>query len=217
MHAALAGFFRKPLHLAFQGIGPFRYGIGERIARSVVRGAATVSVRDRESLDRVNAWQLNKNIVLTCDPVLWLIKNEKPEVRTENILVLIPRKNSSEKFTTAAQNAASSRDWNEVRILSLEPGSRREQLYVRNLAAIVGPRSSVRDVRSLRELLSGIAPASLVVAGRYHGALAALGLGKETKIICQQKGDKLQSLQSGLNIGPQLSEIGAIMLHNAIH
>jgi len=64
-HAFIARLFGKQVHLAFQGIGPFRTSLGERLARSVVASAATVSVRDLHSFERVKHWRMNKKIILS--------------------------------------------------------------------------------------------------------------------------------------------------------
>ena len=77
LHAQCAFFFRKPVHLAFQGIGPFRTRLGERLSRSVCRKSATISVRDLQSYNRVGEWGLSRKCIQSFDPVISLIESQK--------------------------------------------------------------------------------------------------------------------------------------------
>lgn len=56
------------------------------------------------------------------------------------------------------------------------------------------PQAGILPVRSLPALLVVLRDAKLVITERYHGALAALALGKQLKIIHQGQGDKHQAL-----------------------
>lgn len=96
-HVALAVFFRKPVFLAFQGMGPFQMGWGERLARWAARKSACISVRDALSLRRVERWSLHKKCILSFDPVFTLVDACKSCV-SSNKLLIIPRKNSSKEF-----------------------------------------------------------------------------------------------------------------------
>ncbi len=195
MHAAVSRYFGKPVHLAFQGIGPFSTSFGKALARSVLHMAASVSVRDSASMRCVHALVPEKNIILSCDPVWWLMKKKTGEIRSDAVLLLIPRKNSGQKFLDAAAKACASRQWKEVMVLSLEPCNRREKKYCRMLCRHFGV-ATVTPIHSVHDLLACIANATLVISERYHGALAALALGKDTVMIARHDGDKLSSLRA---------------------
>lgn len=217
IHSVPAHVFRKPIHLAFQGIGPFRTRVGKWCTRSVLKAATTISVRDEASKNRAENLVKNKKVVQSCDPVFYLIENEKLDVRTENILTLIPRKNSSAKFMNMAQKYAKSRQWSDIRVVSMEPDNAMEMRYVKSLADNLGPVATVHNVKTLHELLSQIAPASQVVSERYHGALPAVFYGKPVEIVSQQPGDKLDEL-SRLGIsGVRHLEAGRLLLASVIH
>ena len=202
LHTVPARLFGKPIHFAFQGVGPFSTRVGEWFTRSALRSATTISVRDEASANRAKKMVKNTKIVQSIDPVIWLIEKEKIDICIKNILVLIPRKNSSEKFTKAAQKHAMSREWDEVRVVSMEPDNLSEIQYVKWLTSTLGSSAIVHKVKTLSDLLECIASASQVVSERYHGALPALMYGKPTEIIFQRDGDKLDVLQdtSLLNI-----------------
>ena len=191
-HTVPARLLGKPIHFAFQGVGPFHTTVGQLFAAMALRSATSISVRDKQSFLRANKLVKNTKIIQTCDPVIWLIEKEKLQLSTNNILILIPRKNSSEKFTKAAKKIIESSSWGEVVVLSMEPDHPGEQSYVAMLSAKVGATSV--EVRSLAELLRHVATCKTVVSERYHGALPAKCYGKELSIISQARGDKLSTL-----------------------
>ncbi|MCB9808387.1 polysaccharide pyruvyl transferase family protein [Candidatus Peribacteria bacterium] len=215
IHSVPARLFRKPIHLAFQGIGPFRTRAGEWCARSVLCLASSISVRDNASKMRAELLTKSTKIVQSSDPVIALIKKQKVDIRTENVLVLIPRKNSSEKFTKVAQNTAKSRVWDKIHVISMEPDNPSEQQYVKSLIETLGGSVSLHNVQTLSELLSHIAPAAQVVSERYHGALPAILFGKKVDIISQKPGDKLDGLREA-QLSVNLIEDGKALLQESL-
>ncbi|MFA7682234.1 MAG: polysaccharide pyruvyl transferase family protein [Candidatus Peribacteraceae bacterium] len=192
-HALIFWLFRKRVVLAFQGIGPFKNRVGEWCTRWAVRRAALLTVRDTASYARVQSWGLNTKVVLSFDPIFSFIKKQNLDISTKNILIIIPRMNSSASFQDRARNLAQERPWQEVRILSLQPDAEAEQAVCRELASACGGATIV-PVRTLDTLCQEVAVSALVLTQRYHGALAALALQKEWQTIPQAKGDKLAEL-----------------------
>lgn len=216
LHAKLAFFLRKDVHLAFQGIGPFRTRSGRWFSRAVCRQAASISVRDEASQKRVGDLCVNKKCILSFDPVFSLINNKKIDSSSHNLLVLIPRKNSSDKFVKTARESYESRPWGAVRILSMQPDEKSEQVFCNKLEQSVGASSSVVPIRTLDRLLSELSGAALVISERYHGALAAMALDKEVRIVTQSAGDKLSSLLNKKNVNSKQVEIGESSLRQAL-
>jgi polysaccharide pyruvyl transferase WcaK-like protein len=194
LHALPARVLRRPIHLAFQGIGPFNTRLGLWLTLSVCRSAATISVRDSLSYGRLRSRGLSNKCVQSCDPIYSLFKAEKVELCSKNILTVIPRNNSSEKCTTAARLAFQSTSWDAVRVLSMKPDDESEIEYCQTLIDTELKGATLVKVRSVEEILQNIADSGLVVTERYHGALAALALGKKVEIVSQTDGDKLTSL-----------------------
>ncbi|MDD5623552.1 MAG: polysaccharide pyruvyl transferase family protein [Candidatus Peribacteraceae bacterium] len=195
-HSVVTRLFGKPLFLAFQGVGPFRTRVGEWCARWTLRHAVFVSVRDAASSSRVESWVLNTKIIQTSDPIIWLAAQEKVDVSSQNMLVIIPRHNSDAAFEGRAMDLFRSRAWSAVKILSLSPKQGGEQELCLRLRDRMGAETSVIPVRSLGVLLRELAGADLVLAQRYHGALAARALGKNLEVVPQGVGDKLSGLAS---------------------
>jgi polysaccharide pyruvyl transferase WcaK-like protein len=183
LHASAARIFRKPVHFAFQGVGPFTTRVGEWLAKKSFRHASTISVRDSLSKKRVDAWGLNKKCIQSYDPVYQLMKNKKVDVSSKNVLVLIPRMNSGDKFTKAAQDLCKSTTPESVHVISMQPDKKSESDYCQRLVATLGNRAEIFPARTLDELLHRISSVSTVLTERYHGALAALALGKKVEII----------------------------------
>jgi len=195
IHAVPAYIFRKPIHLAFQGIGPWKTSIGIYLSTSVCRMATSISVRDISSFERVKNMQLHKKCVLSCDPVYWLIKKEKTDCSSQNVLILIPRNNSSDKFIIAMENAYKSNTWSAIRVISMKPYDNSESEFCQMIIDKYYKSAKLLKITSLGEILQNIKDSGLVVSERYHGALAALTLGKPVEIITQSDDDKLCSLQ----------------------
>ena len=176
-HAVLAAFIRKPVFLAFQGVGPFRTRRGEWCARWVGRRAALLSVRDVLSLARVERWNLNKKCILSFDPVfsLMISKNIRlcpsfaaipvDAVRSK-ILLIIPRGNSSREFWDRSEKMRGE-GWEGVR---------------------------VQEPRSLSELSAFISSSSFLLTQRYHAGIVALVLGVSFEAVPQVLGDKFDAL-----------------------
>lgn len=163
-HVALAVFLRKPVFLAFQGIGPFRTGAGEWLARWVVRKAAFLSVRDALSFRRVEGCGLHKKCILSFDPVFSLV-HAHTSCTCSNKLLIIPRSNSSREFWRRAEER------------------RRDGVGV-----------SVAEPRTLDELSRTVASASHLLTQRYHAGIVALALGVSFEAVPQGEGDKLDAL-----------------------
>lgn len=196
MHALFCILFRKPYFLAFQGVGPFRTRMGEQLARAVFRRAQFISVRDAASLQCVEAWKLNKKIVQSFDPVLSLLQEHSRTYRTENVLILIPRWNSGTSFRKQSVTLARSRSWEEVVILSLEPGNLAEQAECASLQRELNSIASTRiiAIHSLDDLVREVGRGAKILSERYHGALTALALKKDLEVCSRDRSDKLGSL-----------------------
>lgn len=199
VHSIPARVLKKPIHLAFQGIGPFHTPIGRWFSLSVCRSARTISVRDSLSYGRLRSRGLSKKCVRSCDPIYSLFKAKKLNTSTKNILIVIPRNNSSDKLSTAAEIAFLSKAWDEVRVISMKPDDSSEITYCQTLIDTVLKDATLVEVRSVDELLQNISESVLVVSERYHGALAALAHGKKVEIVSQSDGDKLSSLSFDAN------------------
>ncbi len=199
-HGFVAWVFRKPLLLAFQGVGPFRTKIGEKCARFVFERAQFISVRDAASLQRMQVWNLSCKPVLTFDPVFSLFSLEKAIASSRSLLVIIPRANSGEEFFVVLSSILQ-RKFDAVKILLLQPGSE-EQAIAHRIQAMLSCPSSILAITSVDSFLQELSGASDVFTERYHGALAALAMGIPTTICSQVSGDKLDELRR-MNGSPQ--------------
>jgi polysaccharide pyruvyl transferase WcaK-like protein len=215
-HAFFAWIFRKKIILAFQGIGPFRTGIGAWCSRWVVARAELTIVRDAESFQRIASWK-KKRCVLSFDPVLSLFAAEKREVGG-SVFVVIPRANATQEFMERATVMWQQRkgEWSGVRIVSLEPENADEVRICDALARSM--QASVVAVKTFEELRDALRDAAYVLTQRYHGAIAAMGLGVVFEAVPQQAGDKLEAVQ-GMDRSEALQSItvGEQALREAFH
>lgn len=190
-HVALAVFLRKPVFLAFQGLGPFQTRIGEPLAHWAAQKAVFLSVRDAFSFRRVERWGLNKKCVLSFDPVFSRIDDDirlrscfaampDDSGRSKNLLI-IPRKNSSKKFL---QRMAEMKENWQVNPLPRAPLPLRRE---RGDVCVVEPKS-------FSELCEAVSSASFLLTQRYHAGIVALALGVPFEAVPQIAGDKLDAL-----------------------
>lgn len=194
-HAVVAWIFRKPIVLAFQGIGPFRTRLGERLARSVVGSAAFISVRDAQSAARASVWA-RVPVLLSTDPVFQRmaeLRNPHPPLC---VLGVIPRANSAEAFEEVVRSAVARIHPDVIRIISMQPDSDEERHVCLSLVGKFSSIASAHPVRTIPELAQVLGDCAHVVTERYHGALAALAIGIPVEIVAQREGDKLAALRA---------------------
>ena len=192
-HAFVALLFRKPIILAFQGVGPFRHAFAAWVARSVFERAIFISVRDELSLQRMASWKCNNRPILTFDPAFAPFSTYTKAQGTKKILGIIPRANADEEFFTVLEKTLRE-PWDEVRLLLMQPDH--ELLVMERITRIVPSTIlHVEEGRSVDQFLCSLSGVSLLITQRYHGALAGMALGIATTICSQRMGDKLDSLR----------------------
>lgn len=194
MYAGVARVFSKPIYLAFQGVGPFRTRLGEWITRRVFQSAVHISVRDEQSLQRVSRWDLRTSPVLTFDPAFVRFSEYQKKASGERVLVLIPRHTSGEAFMLSALQALNEVSWDRVQIVLMDPCPPEVAFAERLRALPQVSQAQVLPVRSVTEFLDAVSTASLVVAERFHGLLAATALRTPFRLISTHPGDKFSTL-----------------------
>ena len=218
-HVALSRLLGQPVHVAFQGYGPFRSTLGAWLGRSAIAMAEAVSVRDVESKTRIESQGMNKKVILSFDPVykeILALNEEKMNTRIKNVYVIIPRRNPTKAFWAAVSNLQTDR-YDAMHILSLQPDDVVEQRTCAAIAKVL-PTAHIIRIRSLLELVSACKDVSGILTQRYHGALAGLALGLAVDIIPQRPNDKLAAL-SIENRSEWLTRIdaGEAVLREAFH
>ncbi len=194
LHVMIASLRGCPILLAFQGIGPFRTELGRWFAKDALDRSMFISVRDKESGERVHDLAEYKKIVQSFDPVLSLFEAKKESTNTKNVLTVIPRRNSGETLTHAVLAALTERQWQRAEIISFQSGDPVEKETCNRLRQLFSIPVSIISVRTVQEAQAALEEASLVITERYHGAIVALGMGRETRIVAQAEGDKLAAL-----------------------
>lgn len=220
-HAWIAHIMGKNIFFAFQGVGPFRSKFCERLTGFVFKKARYISVRDARSFTRVTSWNMNTKVIQTFDPVFSLAQSKKKDVSSQNVLTIIPRKNSGIPFQKAVREHMQHNTYDRIAILLLEPDSKTEQAYASIIVRDV-PGATIISVRTTTELFDRLAESRFIISERYHGIIPALGLGIPLEVVIQKEGDKLSTLrdmtQQGIDT-PALSgnvEAGRATLHAAL-
>lgn len=198
LHAAVARLFRRPVLFAFQGVGPFRTSAGEKWAKRALKGVTFLSVRDFASATRAAALGLTIKIVQSFDPVFPLFLAKKKVIDPKNVLIIIPRHNSSASFLVLLERLLAEQKFSQVLIVTLQPDHRAEQQTCRELSQRCGG-AEIAPIRTAGEMVNALAGASLVLSQRYHGTLAALALRKRIVTVPQQEEDKHAALPGALD------------------
>ncbi|PIQ76603.1 hypothetical protein COU78_02755 [Candidatus Peregrinibacteria bacterium CG10_big_fil_rev_8_21_14_0_10_49_24] len=196
IHTAAARLFRKKIILAFQGIGPFHTLRGKMFARRAVRSANFLSVRDTLSLQRAKSFSPRTSVIESFDPIFLSVPKRAQDISSQHTIVLIPRKNSGDVFVSRAQDLVNHTErWNRISVLSLQNDSHDEHEFCMFLREKFGSSCEVRSVSSLAELAEGVSEGSFVLTERYHGAIAALALGRDLEVLAQGENDKLDAIR----------------------
>ncbi len=196
MHVLMARIFRKPVFLAFQGIGPFRTRRAQWWARFAVRHAAFVSVRDAASAQRARTLGA-QDVVLSFDPVILMFDFAEASDQVRNALIIIPRKNSAPSFATRAASITSAAWYSTVRILSFQPDNPFETKACRAMTDAL-PGASVVPLTTLEELRAALKGAAFVFTERYHGAVAAYAAGIPFEVVSQGEEDKFAAFPTSV-------------------
>lgn len=192
-HAFVARVFRKPLFMAFQGVGPLRTSGSVWLTKWVFTHSVFISVRDEASINRLRDWKLKTQPVLTFDPIFALFATAKRQLSDQRTLVIIPRDNSGEEFLVSVSGKLSAQ-WDAIRILLLKPC--KEEYHIACLIqSMTKTPCQIVEISSPEKLLAEIGSAREVVTQRYHGALAAMAMEIPVTIISQSAGDKLEELR----------------------
>ncbi|MDP7454002.1 MAG: polysaccharide pyruvyl transferase family protein, partial [Candidatus Peribacteraceae bacterium] len=189
----------------FQGIGPFKTCIGNKLSRWVVDRAEYISVRDYKSLVRIEHWFKHTNIIQSFDPVILLIEANNYELSTNNVLSIIPRDNSNKEFKVKAKEKAETKKIDYISILTMKADDPEEQKICKEIRLQCG--GEIRTVRSIEELCREIGKSCCVISQRYHGALVAFALGKDLEIVSQAEGDKLSTIRKMIEDGDSLENM----------
>lgn len=192
-YALVARFFGVPVMLAFQGAGPWKTGLGLRLARKTYQQAAFVSVRDEESFARLASFGLIKPPILTFDPAFAYFATY-PRKKDDRRLVIIPRTNSDDFFFAAVEKKLAE-NFPDVRILLMQPDPAERRVGER-LRALANGKAEVVELTSVTQFLDEMSSASEVISQRYHGALAALAMHIPVEIIPQAAHDKMDTLKA---------------------
>jgi polysaccharide pyruvyl transferase CsaB len=202
MHAQTAQLFGVPVYLAFQGIGPFKTGVGETLARWTVRHAASVSVRDHASFNRVQEWSKSIKVVQVFDPVFSSMVKQKIDEETKNVFTIIPRHNSGENLLSSVKNMISQQGVPaSIRLVLMQPDDVAEQQWAEQFTATIGLPVERMSAVTLDGLMQAVTGSRLVITERFHGALAALAAGVPVEIVSQGQGDKLGELRNRIAQG----------------
>lgn len=217
LHALLAHVCGKPYHLAFQGIGPFRTKTGRAICRLVLRHAASISLRDGASFDRVDAILKNKKYVRTFDPAILLFRREKVDVCSKNVLLVVPRASSGDSFIESVKSITNRHSYSELRVLSFQP----DEIYEQKVCSIIQhalPQAKIHHIRSLEDLSRACDGAAMMLSARLHASLFALAAKIPFETVTQSSGDKHSQIHSSLRLEEciSLAKVGERELIDAL-
>lgn len=175
-YASLASLCRKPLVFAFQGVGPLRTRLGMYLARSMLRRAAFLSVRDVLSEERVRKMDVPVPIHASFDPVLLLLGDGVSLPSRDDSFGIIPRKNSPDGFVEEAVQAARSSSAARCAVILFEPDAPRERRIAKRLLEHI-PGAVLCEIRTFEDAVREIGRCTAVLSMRFHGSLMAHGLG----------------------------------------
>ena len=194
LHAFVAFILRKPILFAFQGVGPFRTIIGERIARFFFRRATFISVRDTNSYELVSSWKCSVAIVQTADPAILLFDRYRVTIPEDQrkYLTIIPRTQSGRELFDTARTFLNRSPHLATALCPLQP-EKEDPICNAYMYLFDDPILSFQ--RTPSDLIAFLCESSIILTQRYHGAIAALSVGIRPHIVPLVSGDKLDVLR----------------------
>jgi polysaccharide pyruvyl transferase WcaK-like protein len=179
-----------------------RFDSAQHKLRRRTRGWARSSLRlgygRQAGQAQVEVWKKSTEIVQSFDPSISFIEAYKPNNRSNNVFIFIPKYSTGwsserEKAVGAAlQDLGAISDG--VRLLSLQPDDPREQRLCQALSEQVGV--PVIHASSMSDVVHATIGARCVISQRYHGLIASLLCTVPFLAIPEEAGDKLDALAS---------------------
>ena len=77
LHARVARRYKKPVYMIGQSVGPLKTRIGKWVVKKVFKNAKHINLRDEESKILLEKLKINKEIIVSCDPVFGLKFDKK--------------------------------------------------------------------------------------------------------------------------------------------
>ena len=190
IYAAL--LLHKRVEIFAQGIGPINSKIGEFLVKRILKKAAFVSVRDKNSQELLHSWGITSELVK--DPV-FDIKIKKQEVKGVVGVQLRDFKGVDAAFLTKLADTVSERFADKrIKIISLQDSVDLkiceqffEMLKERDLKEV-----QVLSGLSLDSAIEAISGLEYLIGMRFHANVAAINSG--VKILCINYDPKVQRL-----------------------
>lgn len=180
----LAQLINKEVVIFAQGIGPINGWFATNTAKSVLKRANYVSVRDERSLQLLKKWKVNANLV--CDPI-YSLEVEQPQ-RTSKIGVQLRIFNTltDELFDQIIKQINLRYYDREIELLSLqdEADVGISQVFYNKMKKL-NPDINVTIAKGLNnnEIIEHISQYDCMIGMRYHACLVAIKYGVKTLAI----------------------------------
>ncbi len=180
----LAQLFRKKVLIFAQGIGPINDKFLRFLTRILLKNCSYVSVRDDKSLELLNSWGVNADLV--CDPVFSLYL---PQYTPKNILGVQLRdfaglnKNDLEKFAKILTEKYSDK---KIQLFSFQDAIDFEiSKHFMKLLKQYNENIDVEILHALtyHEIISRMADLEYLFAMRFHALIIALMYGIKSVAI----------------------------------
>ncbi len=182
----LALFFRKPLVVYAQGIGPLNRKISQKLARRAINGAQVVTVRDEDSKALLKNIGVHRAIEVVADPV-WALQptsvEEKTISPTWNVALRswpnVPEETADEyakRTFTAICEAAKTANV-QLRFLPMQPTE--DAPLAEKYRAVMNEADEIVDLNDLhpREVMAHCGSANVMIAMRLHALIFAAAQG----------------------------------------
>lgn len=177
---ALAIFFNKKVIIFAQGIGPVNNYFAQIIVRNILKLCTIVTVRDESSLELLNKWGVNANLV--CDPVYSI---DVPCMQRKNVIGIQIRDFKTMNYNLIhklAMFVVAKFSDKKVEIFSLQETQDLEICKrFNNLLHLLNPDIETEIVTD--KIIERISSLEYLIAMRFHAILCALKCGIKTCAI----------------------------------
>ena len=183
----MARFFRKPLVIYAQGIGPLNRKISQKLARGAINGAQVVTVRDEDSKALLKKIGVHRAVEVVADPV-WALQPSQIEEKTDAQNAAAPTWNVALRSwpnapaetaieyskTTFSAICQSAREVNaRLRFLPMQPSE--DAPLAETQRNLMNEADEIVDLNDLhtREIMAHCGHANAMIAMRLHALIFA--------------------------------------------
>lgn len=192
-------FLKKKVIIFAQGIGPIRSKFGQFLTKNILKHCDYVSVRDEKSLQLLNSWGINADLL--CDPIFSTTTEHSEKTNTLAIQLRDFKTMNDDFIDRLAQKVVNDFSDKEIEIFSFQDTLDKTVCSKFEKAIkLLKPEIKTTLYTGLtnEEIVSKLAKAQFLIAMRFHAII--IGLISKVKVLSINYDIKVEKISKEFNI-----------------